>query len=122
MATIKVSVQVNPEGITKYLTELLSDKETMRDLHQALADACNPFVPYYTGNLATNISVTPEHVRYNADYAEKVYNRNDTDFYREVHPLASSHWDKTMMQTVGDDFTAQVAKILSKRAHENGNS
>lgn len=36
----------------------------------------------------------------------------------EKHPLASSHWDKAMMEVKGDEFRQQVMNILVRRFEE----
>ena len=102
------------------VTDNLLDAELLHDMSTLFADMCDKYVPYYTGNLANSATPSMSGVTYYADYAEEVYERNDSNFYREHHPLATGHWDKVMMATEGDEFNAKVTELIMDKARQEG--
>lgn len=69
----------------------------------------NPYVPMDTGMLAQNTLVEPFKVTYNQPYAHRQFNGNGFNFSRDMHPLATSHWDKAMQSARGNDIANEVS-------------
>ena len=144
---IKVD-SINFVNIERRLANLADDK-TMLEIHNAFARYMEPYVPMDEGMLAHNIEITPEYVGYNSPYAHYQYtglvygpnypiiengvivgfysppNKQPTgaqlQYSTDKHPLATDHWDKRMMEDKGDEFTAEVGKILADKLKEGGN-
>lgn len=143
LLTSSITVDVNLDGIEYALKTLPVDKQLKREINQLLVDYCDPYVPFKTGGLANNVTVTANSVTYNMPYARyqyygrvygpnlfKGYNADGTPRFRTpagtekyptggylmydttFHPLATSEWDKAMMQDVGDEFTESVAELV----------
>lgn len=121
MAFVNISVEIDDQGLEKYLEqdlEALFDSDTMLKMHQLLADKCDPYVPYLTGDLSKKVIVSPQSVTYTQPYAQKQYYGLEFNHTLDVHPLATALWDKVMMQNQGDEFLAGVKEILIRRAKE----
>ena len=97
------------------------DDDTMLQLHQLLADKCDPYVPYRTGALSQNVEVTPKSVNYTQPYAAKNYFGEDISHNPQYHPLATAKWDEAMMQDHGDEFISEVKDIIVRRLDEELN-
>lgn len=52
-----------------------------------------PYVPFNTGTLAESVDISAEAITYKTPYASAVYIQN-RNFRKDLHPLASSKWDK----------------------------
>ena len=102
------------------MTENLVDGGLIMDVSKLLVDMCDPYVPYRTGNLANSATPSMSGVTYYADYAEDVYERNDSNFNREFHPLATGHWDEVMLQNQGDEFYEKVKELIMEKARTEG--
>ena len=124
---ISCKVSINDKQLKQRLTNLLDDA-TMLELHQLLARYCEPYVPFLEGLLSQTVSITPRYVQYHQPYAHYQYYLHDmnedlagtTNRTRIRHPLATSFWDKAMMQQRGDDFIKQVEATIKRRAKDNG--
>ena len=57
-----------------------------------------PYVPFNTGTLAESTDISAEAITYKAPYASAVYTQN-RNFRKDLHPLASSEWDKAAAPT-----------------------
>lgn len=94
--------------------ESLIDDDVMTQIHQLFAEMVDPWTPFLTGALHSDITVGPDGVTYNVPYAaEKYYG---TVYHKEVHPLATDHWDQVAMETQMEAFEEKVKDILIARA------
>ena len=96
--------------------EALLDTKTMEQIHGAFARIIDPYTPFLTGKLHTDVTVSADGVTYNVPYAANKY--YGEVFCKEFHPLATSHWDKVAMETQMPVLEAQVLEILKARAKE----
>ena len=127
---------------------LETDPGTMLEIHNKFAQYMEPYVPMQTGILAQSPTVDEHGVHYNQPYAHYqyeglVYGPNipitqdgvvigffskpgetkhptgeHLQYSKEMHPLATDHWDKAMMRDRGDEFCLEVQRILMRRANE----
>lgn len=119
---ISCEVLLDDKAILAKLDNVLSDS-TMLELHQLLARYCDPYVPFLEGVLSQTISITPQGVTYHSPYAHYQYVLHDmnedlagtTNRTRLRHPLATSYWDKAMIQQKGDSFIKEAKAIISRR-------
>lgn len=116
---MSVTVHVDERAIQATLDRLL-DSQTMLQLHQYLAEKCDPYVPYKTGALSESglTHVKSDGVYYTMDYAERQYFGVDIRHNLVHHPKATALWDKVMMQEQEEEFTRGVEDILNRRARE----
>lgn len=116
MAKIDSVVEVNVDGLTQKLENLLDDN-TLTQLQTAFAETIDPWTPFLTGQLSNDITITSEGVTYNVPYAAHKY--YGYAYHKEVHPLATSHWDKVAMEQGGLEILEnRVKDILIARAKE----
>ena len=116
MSNISVKVDVDMDGITKRIEDIIHDEGVMTEVHEAYAEVLNPYVPYDTGYLSQDsVEVSAEGVTYTADYAWKQYYGTEYNHKKEVHPLATAMWDKVAMQTEKEAFAETVKEIIVRR-------
>ena len=118
MGDIKLSIKkANFSKLDKHLDGLGSDEILRTRINQAVADVCDPYVPYQTGALAHNVTVDSEGITYNQPYAREQY-ESGFEHGKEFHPLASSYWDKVALQNHRDELNAQIRDIVNERIRE----
>lgn len=116
MANHFIDITVDSNGLDNINLDNLITDDVMKEIHQVYAEIIDPWTPFLTGKLSTDLTISAEGVTYNVPYAAKKY--YGEVFHKEVHPLATSHWDEVAMQTELDSFTARVKEILVRRAKE----
>jgi len=117
---VKLNVEVESLIDLQALVDNAINDESMTQVHQAFADAIDPWVPKITGKLSQSglSNCDADGVHYNVDYAEKEYyahHQHRTD----KHPLASSQWDKVAMETQRDNFAEDVKSIIVDKLGAN---
>lgn len=111
-----VSIQLNSAAIAGKVENLLDDA-TMVQLQEAFAEVIDPWTPFLTGRLSGDIVIDKDGVEYAVDYARNKY--YGFAYHKEVHPLATSHWDKVAMEQGGlEILESRVKEILIQRAKE----
>ena len=109
------NVQVDMSSINGKVEALL-DPVTMLQIQQVFAEIIDPWTPFLTGKLHSDLTITDEGVTYNVPYAREKY--YGTVFCKEFHPLATSQWDKVAMETQMPLLVEKVTEILRARAKE----
>ena len=118
---ITTEVSVDMSGVTKAVRDILNDDTVKTEIHQALATAVDPWIPFDTGNMSQEeIEINADGVRYYAYYAHEQYYNTEFNHTRTHHPLATAYWDKVAMQTQRDKFAQDVADIIARRFNSNG--
>lgn len=108
-------VKVDARAIQSKLEALL-DPVTMTQIQSAFADVIAPYTPFLTGRLMNTSVVSDKGVTYTVPYArEKYYGEV---YFKEIHPLATSHWDEVAMETQMPVLKEKVLEILRARAKE----
>ena len=116
MIEVKVTkVTVDEKALQAKLDALL-DPVTMKQIQSAFADVIKPYTPFLTGKLLNSSRVDAEGIHYTVPYArEKYYGEV---YFKEIHPLATSHWDEVAMETQMPVLKEKVIEILRARAKE----
>lgn len=92
----------------------LIDDDVLTQINQLFAETIDPWTPFLTGALHSDITVGPDGVTYNVPYsADKYYG---IVYCKDFHPLATDHWDKVAMETEMAAFEEKVKEILIARA------
>lgn len=142
------TVYLDELGLERWFEQLCSDEQTMLEIHNLYAKMMDPYVPMQEGVLSQSTEITSQSVKYTQPYAHyqyegAVYGPNipiteggeivgffsppgqkkyptgaSLNYSKEMHPLASSHWDKAMLAAKGDEFREGVKQILIRRANE----
>lgn len=108
-------VYVNVHGLENQIDALFDDA-TMKQIQTVFAEIIDPWTPFLTGQLHSDITIDAEGVTYNSSYAaDKYYGEV---FCKDYHPLATSHWDKVAMETQMPLLKEKVTEILRARAKE----
>lgn len=94
-----------------------------------LANTCylhmDKYVPFDSGDLASIVSISTDgkYIIYHVPYAsyqwrgereDGSHKINEENRNRNMHPLATSHWDKKMITAEGDDIIKEVADYIKK--------
>lgn len=112
---INTDVTVNVDAISQRIESAIRDEGVRLQTHQVFADIIDPWIPYDTGNLSQDITITPECVTYNADYAFDQYYNTQYRHKTEHHPLATARWDKVAMQTEKEHLAQEVKDIVVRK-------
>ena len=115
---LKFKIKVNPNAVQASIDNLLNDEQTMLEIHNLLRKMCDPYVPFLEGPLSQTVEVEPRCIRYIQPYARYQYYGIYFNHTIDYHPLATALWDKVMLAERGDEFVAEVKKILNRRAKE----
>lgn len=108
----------------KSVNRIVDDLGFNKPMNLALAETSarymNPFVPMRDGFLSqtytTGVDDLGGYVDYTMPYARKQYNGKGFNFSKEMHPLATDHWDKYMMVVKGDQLIAEADRIRKRYA------
>ena len=95
------------------------------------------FVPFGDGNLSQDVTITDEAVTYNRNYAHYMYEgelylapngsawakkgekKNPTgkplNYSKDVHPLATSKWDRAMAVAKGQQIAEDIQNYIERR-------
>ena len=106
------STDIKSENVISRASNLL-DGETMTRIQATFAKVIDPWTPFLTGALHSDLEIDSSGVTYNVEYAKNKY--YGTVYCKAFHPLATSHWDEVAMQTEMPVLEAEVKKILIER-------
>lgn len=105
MGIIRIqAVEIDPKAVA---ARVVDDRARLFS-QQALRALASDFVPRDTGNLMSDVQVTPEGVEYLAPYARRVYYGEGMNFSREKNPLATARWDQAAMAARKDQLVAMI--------------
>lgn len=113
--TVKADVYIDLSGIERKLEPLMSDSEARLAIHDTLAKMCDPYVPFWHGDLSQDLEISSDYVKYTVEYAHYQYYGVNFNHTLEHHPLATAKWDEAMMADKGEEFQEEVKKILVRR-------
>jgi len=146
----QVTINLSMGDALRDKLEQINNPTTMLAIHNALARRCDPYVPMRSGMLASSgmANISAHGVTYTTPYARYQYygeiygpnipiwedgeivswwsppNKRPTGRYMthgtEMHPLATSFWDKAMLRDHGDEFLEEIKDILSWRMMQVG--
>ena len=119
---VKTNVHISEEALNAKIEDLADDEVLMLQIHSLFERMMEPYVPYLHGPLSRTAEVSSEGVTYITPYARRQYKGEDFNHTLTTHPLASAYWDKAMMASQGDDFTAQVQDLVRNRARQKTKS
>ena len=110
MVSLEVAVQ---QAAQEMIDSVINDADFRTEVNQMLAEKYDPYVPYVTGRLATNIVVDENGINYQQPYADKVYS-GSLNHNREHHPLATSYWDDVAYASNKEEIDNEVKEILER--------
>lgn len=76
---------------------------------------CDPYVPFRTGMLSQDVTITKDAVTYNRDYAQKVHDNGSLNFTKDFHPLATANWEKSMAAAKGQQLADDITDYIKRR-------
>lgn len=109
---IKIKLDLPPE---EQLAEKFFDDDLKLFFGQEAARQMDAFVPYDSGMLSKNYTVTPKYIQYNQPYARRQYRGRHFKFSKDQHPLATAYWDRAMMKSRKDRLIRAVQKHMERR-------
>ena len=91
---MKLTIKINDPSI---LQKVKSDKFG-KFVANEWKRLINPYTPRRTGQLigvtGATVEILPFEIGYKMDYAEDVYESTGRNFYQELSPFATDHWDQ----------------------------
>jgi len=91
------------------------DEEFGRYAAECWRKRVEPYVPYNTGRLCSDVTIKPFSVQYNAPYANEVYNNLKMNFRKDKHPLATAQWNEVASPAVMDYFIQDLQEYIDRR-------
>lgn len=92
---MKITTQINAPKISGKITNndglWLFAASTWHKLY-------SPYVPMQTGNLMSNVTITPGSIKHNVPYASRCYHAR-YHFRTNKHPYATGKWDEVAKVT-----------------------
>lgn len=70
---VRINAHLRSGSVRKRLLAVMSNKETMREIHQELKEFVEPYVPMLSGGLRESAEAKPSGVVYTAPYAHYQY-------------------------------------------------
>ena len=113
---VKVDTVDIDAGAVTSKVEALLDEATMTKIQAAFAKIIDPWTPFRTGQLHSDLNIDSSGVTYEVPYSKNKY--YGEVYTKTFHPLATSHWDEVAMQTEMPTLEAEVKNILIARAKE----
>ncbi len=108
---MKVKIDLNLE---KFAQELMDDDFKTEAYELAYQKMYN-YIPYKTGALSGGVNIDKTGIEFIEDYAPYVYDSEGWDFNKEVHALATDHWDKAAIAARGDEIIKDLEVYLLRR-------
>ena len=108
-------MDVNVKLYTKEAFQRLFTRDTLFYANSRLQAYCDPYVPFRTGNLSQDVTVTADGVTYNRSYAKYPYNGDGMDFNIDIHPLATSKWDRAMAAAKGQQLADDIKDYIERK-------
>lgn len=98
--------------------EIMKMVKGNKELGQYAAEAwqkrVEPYIPYRTGRLCKDVTISPYKITYNAPYAGKVYNDLKTNFNKEKHPLATARWNEVAAPVIMQYFIQDLQEFVDR--------
>lgn len=107
---MKVSVQINPESAAARIFT----KDVLYYANSRLYAYCDEYVPFRTGDLSQDVTITDQGVTYNRPYAVYPYNGEGMDFTKDHHPLATAKWEKAMAASKGQQLADDISDYIKR--------
>lgn len=135
MADFDVEVKMNPDSV---IEARLGIEEGGR-IHKYFTEQCalhmDKYVPFDSGDLATTVvanskvtgNVSEDTITYEQEYAKYQYygvrkdgshKINEANRKRDMHPLATSYWDRQMVTAEMPEIVADVQKELERGGNQ----
>ena len=105
------------DGIFNKLDAVLQSDGFKYEKNALLAEFCDPYVPYKTGALSTNVAINTTGVTYLQPYASIQYRTIFQNYTREFHPLATHHWRSAMMRDRRDEFLGELGRLIAEYSY-----
>lgn len=75
----------------------------------------NPYVPFKQGHLSQTYDTEPNKIIYKMPYANRLYNGTNFNFSKQMHPQATSEWDKAGMAANRNKITKEITQYIRSR-------
>lgn len=96
----------------KILDRILSNRKLGLFAAETCARHMNKFIPMDTGMLSQNFITQPFKVIYTSPYAHRVFYGEHFKFNKELHPLATAHWDKATSSASGRQIAKEIETFI----------
>ncbi len=112
-------VKMAPTNVIKLSLGLEPNGKVSRFATQTCAIHMDKYVPFRKGNLA-QYNIEGNNVIYDQEYARYIYygvskNGKKLVYNPEKHPLATSYWDKHMLNAEKDQIIDEIQKFVRRQ-------
>lgn len=121
-----MSVELNPTNKIIARLKLQPNGEAQQFFTNECAKHMDPFVPFDTGTLAETViingqpttNVKEDKITYAQEYAKVVYygvrEGKELTIHQDMHPLATTYWDKHMWTSKGKEIIKSVEDYIKR--------
>lgn len=107
---MSISLTINPQQVANRILT----RDVKYYANSRTQAYCDPYVPFRDGNLSQNVTITDEYVQYNSPYAHRIYNGIDFNFSKDIHPLATAQWNRTMAAAKGQQLADDITEYIKR--------
>ena len=108
---------LDKDGILRLIRE---NRDLGQNAAECLRKRVEPYVPYNTGRLCSDVTVRPYEITYNAPYAGTVYSDLKRNFRKDKHPLAAARWDEAAMPAVHEYWVRDIQEFVDRMDFHGG--
>jgi hypothetical protein len=117
-----VSVELKPISEIKLDLGIEPDGPVQTFFTQLCAIHMDKYVPFDTGALAetavvdggATTNVSSSYITYSQPYAHRIYEGDGYNFNKDMHPLATSRWDKQMVSAEMSEIEEELQKFIDR--------
>jgi len=114
-----MSVKFPPTSVIRTNLGLTPNSDVHRFFTQTCAIHMDKYVPYDEGTLSM-YDLEVDKIIYNPIYADYVYygiskSGKPLNYQKDMHPLATSYWDKHMWNAESNDVVNEVQEYIRRR-------
>lgn len=109
-----VSVKVDIPNPSKTISNLTGNNRIKLFTAETCARHFNQYVPMQSGTLSQTYTTEPGKITYNAPYAKAMYFGTGFNFSKEMHPLATSKWDRAAMSAHRPAIIREITAFIKK--------
>lgn len=111
-----MSVTVRLEGFNsqKTIKRIVKNDRVGLFMAETTAKHMDKYVPADTLTLAQTRITRPWEIEFVQPYANRIFNGDSFNFSRDVHPLATAHWDKVTEKNQGKKIASEVTEFIKR--------
>lgn len=105
---------VTIQGILEEPIKKLLTPEAVSFMYQTFYNKMFPYIPFVTGNLASDYTIEEDGIHFNAIYSTRQYFGTEFNFTKDQHPLAQALWADVAWNTHEKEINEELLHFLER--------